>query len=400
MTNIGTLFYILFFLGPSLLSFNNLDGRENLLYNDKCQVSGTIPPGEFYKPDVKDRLPLNTIVIDAGHGGIDHGCTGSIAREKEVTLGISKALGQILGQRFPEINVLYTRTEDVFVPLFERIEMANKHQADLFISIHANAFPDRAIEGTEIYVMGLHTAMENLEVAKRENASILLEQDYTEKYNGFDPNSTEGQIILSMYQNNYLEKSIMLAELISDNISAATGIRNRGVRQAGFVILRQAAMPSILIESGFLSNDTDESVLASSKGQQKIANAIADAITLYKHETELEYFEMLDLLEKTRKMALDRQNYLEEPIVTFRVQLGAFSPGSDLPDVPDFIASTHIDVVYESGMKKILAGNFNSYEDALAFKHKIMEVQPGDLFIVSYKGNQRIEIDKATPAKQ
>ena len=233
---------------------------------------------------------LDKIVIDAGHGGKDHGCSGTHSKEKFIVLDIAKKLGKLIRSYHPEIEVIYTRDTDVFIPLDTRIGIANKNQADLFISIHANYISKDYVRGTETYVMGLHRAEENLAVAKRENSSILHESDYENTYGGYDPKSSEAHILFSMYQNGYLDKSINFATKVENSFAARTILKSRGVKQAGFLVLRKATMPSALIETGFLSSQEDETYLLSQKGQDEVANAILRAITEYKREVEGEYW--------------------------------------------------------------------------------------------------------------
>jgi len=401
MTNIGTLFYILWFLGTTFSAFGVDNTNLTLGINDKVLLSDTLDSPDFSISTFKN-LPngISKIVIDAGHGGHDHGCTGDHSNEKNITLGIALKLGQEIKSKYPEIEVLYTRSTDVFVPLYERIALANKNDADIFLSIHANAFSDQQVSGTEVFVMGLHTAEENLRVAKRENASVLLESDFEKNYDGFDPNSPEAQIILSMYQNVYLDKSISLAEKISDRIAAKASFVNRGVKQAGFVILRKATMPSVLIESGFLSNQGDEDLLKTDHGQQLVAEAIANAIARYKNEVEQELQHMLSLKDKTKNFVENKKGEDHQNTIIYRVQLGAYSTENQ-HEIPDFIADQAVDVVIEDGLKKMIAGKFPSYELAKDFLLKIHSAGKfKQSFIVAYLDGQRIGINQAREIKQ
>ncbi len=252
-----------------------------------------IPFGPKMGKYIKERLKLdgpyriNTIVIDAGHGGKDSGTLGKYYQEKKLALNIALKLGEAIQSVYPGIRVIYTRKTDVFIPLNKRAEIANKEKADLFLSIHCNfATYSSRVRGTETYVMGLHTAEYNLEVAKRENASILLEENYKETYGGYDPNSPEGHILLSMFQNAYLEQSILFAEKVENQFGTSGRRKSRGVKQAGFVVLKETAMPSVLIETGFMSNRQEELFLGSEEGQNQIANSVLAAFTAYKREME------------------------------------------------------------------------------------------------------------------
>ena len=239
---------------------------------------------------------IRTIVVDAGHGGHDPGCLGAGSREKHLALAIAKAFAAQVNATYPDIQVILTRDKDVFIPLHERAAIANKANADLFISIHCNAMPpgNSGTSGTETYVMGLHTAEHNLDVAKRENAAILLEDDYERNYD-YDPNSPEGHILLSMFQNAFLEQSILFAERVEHHFHTTAERKSRGVKQAGFVVLKETAMPSVLVETGFLTNRKDEAFLISEEGQQVVATALLNAFIEYKAMLEGESMENLPL---------------------------------------------------------------------------------------------------------
>jgi N-acetylmuramoyl-L-alanine amidase len=224
--------------------------------------------------------PVQKVVIDAGHGGKDPGGMGNNSHEKHIVLKIAQLLAIGIRTNFPDVEVIMTRADDTFIPLYERAAIANREGADLFISIHANIMPgSSATYGTETFVMGQHVAKHNLAVAKRENASILLEDNVKENY-GYDPNSDQGHIMMSMFQHAFLERSILFAELVEGEFSSA-GRKSRGVKQAGFVVLKETTMPSVLVETGFMSNSMEETYLLSDVGQQKLANAILKAFSSY-----------------------------------------------------------------------------------------------------------------------
>lgn len=229
---------------------------------------------------------IKTVVIDPGHGGHDPGCLGSSSQEKHLALAIALKLAEKMRLDFPDIRVILTRDSDVFIPLHQRAAIANRNDADLFISIHCNYMPgSRATHGSETYVMGLHTAEHNLEVAKRENAVILYEDDYQKNYD-YDPNSPEGHILLSMFQNAFLEQSILFAEKVEEKFASYAQRKSRGVKQAGFVVLKETAMPSVLVEVGFLSNRDEEAYLKDEAGQLAIAGSILTAFDEYKATVE------------------------------------------------------------------------------------------------------------------
>lgn len=239
---------------------------------------------------------LKSIVIDAGHGGKDNGAHGKFANEKDVALNVSLLVGKLIEQRLPDIKVKYTRKTDEFIELNERANIANNSHADLFICIHCNSAcvrdvktkKDRCNEtkfGVETYVMGLHKTKGNLEVARRENESILMEKDYKKNYDGFDPESDEASIIFSMHQNVNLDNSIKFAAKVQKE-TKSMGRNDRDVIQAGFLVLWKTAMPAVLIETGYLTNADEEKFLASTRGQQKMAFSIFKAIREYKYELE------------------------------------------------------------------------------------------------------------------
>ncbi len=237
------------------------------------------------KPTMHNKY-VKVIVIDAGHGGKDPGCNYVGVKEKDVTLAIALATGKKIQTLMPDVKIIYTRTKDEFLELHQRAEIANKNEADLFISVHCNANKNTSVAGTETYAMGLHRANDNLDVSMRENDAVLLESNYQEHYEGFDPNSPETHIILSLYQNAYLDKSLKLANKIEQQIGKQIDRGSRGVKQAGFLVLWQTKMPSILIETGFISNKKDREMLNSAEGVDKISMGIAHAVAEYKRSGE------------------------------------------------------------------------------------------------------------------
>jgi N-acetylmuramoyl-L-alanine amidase len=236
----------------------------------------------FVAPEFK----VDVVVIDAGHGGKDHGTSGKYIKEKELALKIALKLGSYIEKNVPGVKVIYTRKDDHYLPLDERADIANKNKADLFICIHANANPNNQAFGTETYVMGLHKDENNLTVAKRENSVILLDENYEERYEGFDPNSPESYILFTLTQSAYQTSSLSFAKKVEDQFRKKVGRVSRGVKQAGFLVLWQTTMPSVLIETGFLSNSTEEKFLSTDEGQDLIASGIYRAFKEYKTEVE------------------------------------------------------------------------------------------------------------------
>ncbi|GAB4127420.1 MAG: hypothetical protein OHK0045_19850 [Raineya sp.] len=250
-----------------------------------------------FPPDVKPSTPqyrVKTVVIDAGHGGSDPGAINKNKNlhEKDITLPVALELGATIKKYLPEVNVIYTRTTDTFVELYKRAEIANRSNADVFISLHCNSLDLKKdknkadVKGLEVYVMGTHANKENLEVAKRENAVVLLEEGYKKNYSGFDPSSPQAHIWITQYQHNYLENSLRLSVLIDKQFSERLQRKTRGVKQAGFLVLRQVACTSILVELGYITNDEEADYMKDSWNQTLMASAIFRAFRDYKNEVE------------------------------------------------------------------------------------------------------------------
>ncbi len=233
-----------------------------------------------------DDNKLKTVVLDAGHGGKDPGAIGRNAKEKDIALAVTLKLGEYIEKEFDDIEVIYTRKTDVFVPLFKRAEIANNKDADLFISIHVNANDNTSAYGSSCHVLGLHRTKEHFEVAKRENSVILLEEDYTSTYEGFDPKSPESYIIFSLMQNLYLEQSIEFAAIVQDEFHNRAKRKDRGVIQQGLLVLARTSMPGVLIETGFITNPKEEKFLITDYGQSIVASAIFRAFRNYKDAIE------------------------------------------------------------------------------------------------------------------
>ncbi len=223
-----------------------------------------------------------TVVIDAGHGGKDPGAIGRFSREKDINLSVALALGKLIEANCKDVAVVYTRKTDVFVALGRRAEIANQAHADLFISIHTNALPGKTVSrGAETYTLGMARAEENLEVAKRENAVILVENDYKERYRNFDPNSAESYIIFEFMQDKHMEQSVDFAKEIQKEFQTTGGRTDKGVHQAGFLVLRETGMPSVLVELGYISTHDEEAFLNSQDGIRKMSRSLYNAFQTY-----------------------------------------------------------------------------------------------------------------------
>lgn len=224
-----------------------------------------------------------TLVIDAGHGGSDAGAKGAISKEKDINLKVALAFGRLVQENCPDVKLVYTRKTDVFIPLHERANIANRNKANLFISIHTNALPKgRISRGLETYTLGMHRAGDNFDVAKRENAVILYEKDYKEKYEGFNPNSSESYIMFEFLQDKNMANSVELAKFVQKRTCASAQRQNKGVKQAGFLVLRETSMPSCLIELGFISTPDEERFLNSDQGVKSLAFGIFRAFCEYR----------------------------------------------------------------------------------------------------------------------
>ena len=229
---------------------------------------------------------VDTVVIDAGHGGHDPGTRGKKVKEKDIALKIAMKLGTYIEKGLLDVKVIYTRKNDRYLALDERADIANKNKADLFICIHANAIVSTKAYGTETYVMGLSKENGNFEIAKRENSVILLDENHEERYEGFDPSSPESYILFSLTQSAYQENSLKFAQKVEEQFKNKVGRTSRGVKQAGFMVLWLTTMPSVLIETGFLSYPKEEDFLMSDKGQDLIASGIFRALKEYKLQLE------------------------------------------------------------------------------------------------------------------
>ena len=250
-------------------------------------AAGPLParPVPAAAPRAPHRYRLRTVVLDAGHGGKDPGCKGVKARECDVALALVLALGRQIEENMPDVRVIYTRKTNVFVELDERAAIANRKHADLFISIHCNAGP-RDSHGTEVWTMGLHKTTANLGVAQRENSVILQEKDYKKRYDGFDPSSPQSHILFSLFQSAYITNSLRFAQRVDRQLRTSVSRPSRGVKQAGFLVLWKSTMPSVLIESGFLTNPAEERYLNDKANQSYMAAGIYRAFREYKREME------------------------------------------------------------------------------------------------------------------
>jgi N-acetylmuramoyl-L-alanine amidase len=353
---------------------------------------------------------VNTVVLDAGHGGHDTGALGKNSREKDIALSIVLKLRDYINDNMKDVRVILTRDDDTFVELYRRAHIANENKADLFISIHCNSTRSSSVYGVETFVMGLHKSDANLAVAKAENAAILLEDDYVEKYDGFDPNSPEGNIFFSMMQNSFLDRSLGFAGNVQHELADNLKKFNRGVKQAGFLVLYKTAMPSVLIETGFICNANDEKFLLSAKGQDQTAEAIFKALRNYKSQVEkkIPFNTNNDTLIR-REIILDKDDFTDEKNpeptknisqktnhqpISYRVQFATF-PESIPTDSPKFNGLEKVKMYVHSGAFKYTSGDCADFESALVLRKSLIAKGYKDAFVVAFKGSERITNEEA-----
>lgn len=340
-----------------------------------------------------------TVVIDPGHGGRDPGALGSSSKEKDIVLAVGKKLGELIKQNHKDVNVLYTRNTDKFVDLNVRAGIANKAHADLFISVHCNALDKRkrSPQGVETYVLGLHRSKENLDVAKSENSVILYEQDYSTKYQGFDPNEPESYIMFEFMADQYLQQSVSFASLVQNRLVNNSKRVNRNVRQAGFLVLREVGMPSVLVELGYITNAEDEKYMKSANGQASLANSIYLAFKDYKHEFDKKNNPLSDV-SKTKAQSVGSGTAAQvQPSaakaassdkVEYRVQF-LTSPRKLPNNSAQLKGLKRVSFYLEGSTYKYTYGNTNSKDEintALRTVRKLFK----DAFIVEFENDKRI----------
>ncbi len=328
---------------------------------------------------VEHTYRIKTVVIDAGHGGKDPGTLGQHCKEKDIALAIALKLGKYIEENVKNVRVIYTRKTDVFLELHQRGDIANKNHADLFISIHCNASPNKTVHGAETYVMGLNKENKNMEIARKENSVITLESDYTRHYEGFDPNSPESYILFNLMQNTYLDQSLEFASLVQKQFRNRAGRNDRGVWQAGFLVLWKTSMPSVLIETGYLSNPSEEKYLMSDKGQSIIASAIYRAFKNYKQKIEKHSVFSMELTDSTE--------------IYFSVQVMASRKKIPL-DQRKFTKYKPVTEYKDHDKYKYAIGRSASYDEIKKLKQNLMTDFP-DAFIIAIQGNKIISLKEA-----
>ncbi|MBK9391551.1 MAG: N-acetylmuramoyl-L-alanine amidase [Bacteroidetes bacterium] len=338
------------------------------------------------------------IVIDAGHGDNDPGAIGSLSYEKNITLAIALKTGEYIEQNLKNAKVIYTRKNDTFVEVSERANIANKNNADLFISIHANWAPSKKILGTETFVMGLAKDAANLQVAMKENEVILLESDYSTKYEGFDPKSPESYIMFTLMQNVYQEQSTLLASKIQSQFKEKVSRVDRGVKQAGFWVLFMTTMPSVLVETGFITHPNEEKFLNSKEGQDFLASAIFRACREY--ITEIDSKSGISAVKNTEK-PIEKDSSAAKPVEygpLFMVQV-ATSSGRIEMKPENFKGLKNIFEIVENEKYKYASGSFKEYTEAVKHKKKIIDNYP-DAFVIAVEGNKTVPLQQAIEQKK
>jgi len=333
------------------------------------------------------------VVLDAGHGGHDPGKHAkSGLKEKDIALKVVLGIGQIL-EKNKDIKVVYTRKTDVFVDLFKRGKIANDANADLFVSVHCNAHNTQAY-GSETYVLGLHRNKTNFEVAKAENEVIFLEENYEENYAGFNPNSPESFIGLSFMQEEYLDQSIKLATNIQDNFTNKLKRKNRGVKQAGFIVLHQTVMPSVLIETGFVTNTHEGKYLNSKKGQSELSIAIANAIMDYKKDVDL------NVGNHIKKPIVDTKPIIKNNItnIVFKVQIAASSRALE-PKPFNFKGLNDVSREKVGNLYKYYYGYTSDYNEAQKLQLEAQNKGYKTAFITAFKDGKQIKVSEALKTK-
>ncbi len=349
------------------------------------------------------------VVIDPGHGGHDYGAIGLKTNEKTINLKVALALGDMINNGHDDVKVVYTRSSDTFLTLRERANRANHVSGDLFISIHTNSLAKKnkkrkTITGASTYTLGLHRTAENLEVAKRENSVMVLEEDYSTTYSGFDPNSTESYIIFELNQNKHMEQSIDFASKVQKYMVSIAGRLDRGVRQAGFWVLANTGMPAVLVELDFICNPTAEKFLASSSGQKKFAKSIYQAFCDYKEaynhsmglSTDIDNVAIVND-EKTLTHDVDDKQLSDQEteigklqeIITYKIQILA-SDKKIAKGSTQFKGLTPIGSYFEGGLYKYTYGNYAEWNDAVKELKRVKRKFP-EAFIIKLNNGKRIK---------
>ena len=335
-----------------------------------------------------------TVVIDAGHGGVDPGALGKKSQEKDINFKVSNMLGKMITEKYPEVKVIYTRTTDVKIPLARRADIANKANANLFISIHSNASKNRSAHGCQTFTLGAGSDAEAKAAAMYENEVILTEENFEETYKGFDPRSSESYIIFELMRSHDMEMSVRLAEMVQNGMVKSTSLHDRGVSSAGFLVLHRTVMPSILVELGFISNSKDESLIASKEGQEKlikgIFNGFAEYYELYCKGKEAKKSEQKPEAKTKQESAKPNKENSGKPV--FKIQI--MTTESKLPGNDKRLKGLKADYYKENGAYKYTYGESEDYNEILRLKKQIAG-DFKDAFIIAFLNGEKISTREA-----
>ncbi|GHT87565.1 N-acetylmuramoyl-L-alanine amidase [Bacteroidia bacterium] len=352
------------------------------------------------------------LVLDAGHGGKDSGALGKKGKEKNINLAVTLLAGKYIAEKYPDVKVIYTRETDVFVGLDDRAAIANKSKANLFISVHTNSAPGApSARGLEVFAFGVARTEENLDVVKRENAVIYLEDNYQEKYEGFDPNSSESYIIFEFMQNKFVEQSLDFASTVCNELKSCASWRDRGVKQAGFLVLRKSSMPRILIELDFISNAGAEALLLSDAGQKKYAKAIFNAFAKYKADYDrkngiqstpqkketkkvVEEAVIVETKEVSRKEAASHPTVTNDNRTIYKVQILAVP--KKLPANARDLKGYKADYYIENNRYKYTYGETTDVKEIARIRKSLLK-DFKDAFIVVFEDGEKVKIIKGNP---
>lgn len=371
-----------------------------------------------------------TLVIDPGHGGHDAGALGAISKEKNINLAVALRFGKYVEQNLPEVRVIYTRKTDVFIPLNERANIANRANADLFISVHTNALPaGKVARGFETYTLGMHRAKDNLDVAMRENSVISMEKDYQQRYQGFDPRSSESYIIFEFIQGKNMERSVELARMIQRGVCDGANRPDKGVHQAGFLVLRETSMPGCLIELGFITTPDEERLLNDDSRVDDIARGIYEAFAKYKNKYDRSVSvpyrakdsEDVNLPKivpdqepapKTRVVTRGKQPKREEATPEQPKRVEKEVKKAEVADAPvfklqifvgsrnlrkgdaHFKGETDYDSFQEGNLVKYTLGASTNYNEIYRLRKEKLDKFP-EAFIIAFKNGQKYDVNQA-----
>jgi len=350
------------------------------------------------------------LVIDPGHGGRDMGAIGRKGKEKDINLAVALLVGQYIANEHPDVKIVYTRTQDVFIGLYDRADIANKVNANLFISIHSNAMSRKhsQINGSEVYTFGIARSEENLEVAKRENSVITLEDNYEQRYEGYDPDSAESSMIFEFMMNLYSEQSLNFASMVENELVNTADRSDKGVRQAGYLVLRMATMPRVLVELDYISNPEAEDYMLSDDGQKTLARSISNAFTKYKKEfdrkekgstqeapVEQPSNVVPDKVQPTVIQEQAPENPVEpkEPAVSgkiYKVQI--LASVRKLPDNSPELKGYNADYYNEGKYYKYTLGESASWDEINDLRKKITK-DFKDAFIIAFENGVKVPIN-------